>query len=81
MEQPPNMTLTPDILYPKCPSCEEQPARVISAPFIAGTLTMLSIFCGNPLCCKIFSVIPIGPARQEEPLIATTGVMPSRRTH
>lgn len=76
--QPPN--IAQEILYPKCPGCEEQPARVITAPFIAGSLTMLSIFCGNPLCCKIFTVIPIGPAQREEPLIQTTGVMPSRRT-
>lgn len=74
--------LKDEVLYPKCPHCNESPARVVCSPFTLGIVTALTIYCGNPECCKIFTIVPIGPAQKEEPLIAMPETtVPRRRTN
>lgn len=63
----------PKVQYPKCQHCGEQPARVLSATFPMGALVAMVLFCGNPACNAIHTVVPIGQAPRPEPLIVTPG--------
>jgi len=65
-------------LLPVCPGCGQDPARVCSAPFEmtftnGHRLGLLTLFCANPACRKIFTIFPVGMAEPEPSRLVVPG--------